>query len=52
VAIFYGGKTTYILRPVRENFEIIGEVYVHGLMKGEALEDPKFQNKVRKKRLV
>lgn len=52
VAIFYGGKTAYILRPVREDFEIIGEAYVHGLMKGEALEDPKFQNMVRKIRLV
>ena len=52
VAILYGGKTPYVLRPVGDDFEFVGESYVHGLMKGEALEDPKFQSTVRKIRLI
>jgi hypothetical protein len=52
VAILHGGKTPYVLRPVRDDFRFVGESYVHGLMKGEALEDPKFQSIVRKIRLL
>jgi hypothetical protein len=52
VAILYGGRTPYVLRPVGENFEFVGESYVHGLMKGEALKDPNFQSTVRKIRLI
>lgn len=51
VAIFYGGKTAYILRPVGDDFELLGEAYVHGLMKGEALNEPTFHSKVRKLKL-
>jgi hypothetical protein len=52
VAILYGGRTPYILRPIGDDFEFIGESYVHGLMKGEAVEDPNFQKIVRKIRLI
>lgn len=52
VAIFYGGRTAYILRPVGEDFEFLGEAYIHGLMKGEALEDTTFQMSVQKIRLI
>jgi hypothetical protein len=52
VAILYGGKTAYILRPAEDDFELLGEAYVHGLMKGEALEDPIFHSNVRKIRLI
>jgi hypothetical protein len=52
VVILYGGKTPYVLRPAGDDFEFVGESYVHGLMKGEALEDPKFQSTVRKIRLT
>jgi hypothetical protein len=52
VAILYGGRTPYVLRPVGEDFEFVGESYVHGLMKGEALKDPNFQSTVRKIRLI
>jgi hypothetical protein len=52
VTILYGGKTPYILRPIGEIFEFVGESYVHGLMKGEALADPKFHSTVRTIRLI
>jgi hypothetical protein len=29
------------LEPVGENFEFVGETYIHGLMEGEALDGPK-----------
>jgi hypothetical protein len=29
VAILHGGKTPYVLRPVVDDFEFIGEIYVH-----------------------
>lgn len=38
VSILRGGKFPYILSGKGERFEIRGECYVHGLMKGEALQ--------------
>jgi hypothetical protein len=52
VSILLGGRTPYILRPQGQDFTIIGETYVHGMMKGEALEDPDFQSRVRKIRFL
>jgi hypothetical protein len=51
-AIFYGGKTAYIMRPNGEDFELLGDAYVHGVMKGESLKEPDFCSKVRWIRLV
>jgi hypothetical protein len=33
-----GGSVLYILRPRGNEYEFIGECYVHGLMDGEALQ--------------
>lgn len=39
VCILFGAQVPFILRPVREFWEVIGEAYVHGIMDGEALEE-------------
>jgi hypothetical protein len=52
VSILYGEKTPYILRQQGPDFTLVGETYVHGLMNGEALEDPEFQGRVRKIRIL
>ncbi|KUJ18513.1 HET-domain-containing protein [Mollisia scopiformis] len=45
VAVLCGGKTPYILsrdaNQKSSNFRLIGEVYIHGLMKGEAFQENK-----------
>lgn len=42
VAILYGGETPFILRNVKgtEDFSLIGEAFVYGLMDGEGMTDP------------
>jgi len=41
IVIIYGLHTPYILRKVGENFRLLGEAYMHGIMDGEALaKDP------------
>ncbi|VUC33479.1 unnamed protein product [Clonostachys rosea] len=39
VAVLKGGKTPFLLRPAIEDrsFELVGEIFVYGLMAGEAL---------------
>jgi hypothetical protein len=38
VAVFLGGKVPFVIRAVDGDFKLIGESYLHGIMKGEALE--------------
>jgi hypothetical protein len=38
VCILYGGAVPFLLRPRGENYLLVGECYVHGIMHGEALE--------------
>ena len=40
ICILYGGCTPFLLREVAQTqqFELVGEVYVYGIMGGEALE--------------
>jgi hypothetical protein len=40
VAILSGGKTPYLLRPCipGPSYTFVGEIYVHGLMEGEAMD--------------
>ncbi|KAG4431063.1 hypothetical protein IFR05_013455 [Cadophora sp. M221] len=35
VFTFVGGDVPFVLRPVGEEFELVGEAYVHGIMDGE-----------------
>lgn len=35
VCVLHGGDVLYVLRPVEDHFELIGESYVHGAMDGE-----------------
>jgi hypothetical protein len=37
VFVLFGGQVLYVLRPVSNYYEFIGECYVHRLMDGEAL---------------
>jgi hypothetical protein len=36
VALFHGGRTLFVIRPVEGGHDFVGECYVHGLMHGEA----------------
>jgi hypothetical protein len=40
LAVFFGGQVPYVIRKVPrvEEFEFIGECYVHGLMEGELMK--------------
>jgi hypothetical protein len=40
VAILLGSSVPFILREQGTQFTLVGECYVHGVMKGEMLEDP------------
>ena len=41
IGIFVGCRTPLILRPRGNCFQVVGECYVHGIMKGEILKDIK-----------
>jgi hypothetical protein len=41
VAICKGGGAPFILRPRDENWELVSDAYVHGMMNGEAYEEDK-----------
>ncbi|KAI1359640.1 heterokaryon incompatibility protein-domain-containing protein [Xylaria arbuscula] len=38
VCVLFGSKVPFCLRPVDEYYLLVGECYVHGLMKGEAMD--------------
>jgi hypothetical protein len=44
VVILRGGKRPFILRKIGEFYQLIGSVYVHGIMDGEAVETSKARN--------
>jgi hypothetical protein len=39
LAVIPGIRVTWILRPVGENYRYVGAAYVHGVMRGELLEE-------------
>jgi hypothetical protein len=47
IALCWGGRVPYVLRPVGDNFIFIGECYIHGLMKGEACDAGKLKERFR-----
>lgn len=42
IAIFLGGDTPFIVREVEDAHVLIGDAYVHGVMRGEALAMDEF----------
>jgi hypothetical protein len=42
VAVFHGGRTPFIIRPTstKKKFHLVGDCYIHGLMRGEGLSIP------------
>ena len=45
VALFHGGRTLFVIRPVVGGHDFVGECYVHGLMHGEAFSSKFPQHK-------
>ena len=45
IAIIYGAPKFFVIRPKGQDYQLIGECYVHGIMDGEAMEgvDPEMQ---------
>lgn len=41
IAICQGGRVPLTLRPHGENFQLVGDAYVHGMMRGERYEESK-----------
>ncbi|KAL2276033.1 hypothetical protein FJTKL_01427 [Diaporthe vaccinii] len=39
ICVFYGGKVPFLLRPQAKSghFKLAGEIYIHGIMKGAAM---------------
>ena len=37
VALIYGARTPFVIRPITNSYHFIGECYVHGIMDGEAM---------------
>jgi hypothetical protein len=38
ICLLHGGRVPFVLRRQEKGFSLVGECYVHGLMKGEALK--------------
>lgn len=38
IAIFFGGRAPFVLRPSGESFRMLGECYIHNYMNGSAIE--------------
>ncbi|KAI0865855.1 heterokaryon incompatibility protein-domain-containing protein [Xylaria cubensis] len=45
VVVLFGGKVPFILRgfPDAESYHLVGESYVHGIMDGEAIHQPRIE---------
>jgi hypothetical protein len=39
MAVLLGGSVPFVLRRVKTHFTLVGECYVHGVMKGEAIQE-------------
>jgi hypothetical protein len=44
IGLFKGGKMPLILRPHGSNWQLIGDSYIHGIMRGEGFEENKCED--------
>ncbi|OCK99287.1 uncharacterized protein K441DRAFT_652727 [Cenococcum geophilum 1.58] len=47
ICVIPGARVPYVLREDGGNYKLVGECYVHGIMKGEALDLPRFESDLR-----
>ncbi len=45
ICVLYGGRVPYVLRPCKDEYTLIGESYIHGLMDGEAMDLGQFESR-------
>ena len=38
IVIFYGAPVSFVLRPKGQEFQLLGEAYIHGIMDGEFMQ--------------
>ena len=43
IGVFEGGKAPLVMRPHGQQWELIGDSYIHGVMHGEAFKPSKCQ---------
>lgn len=46
VTLFLGGPTIYVLRPKEEKFQYVGDAFIYGVMNGELLDTPGWEEKL------
>jgi hypothetical protein len=47
MTILKGGRAVYILRPAGDEYTLVSTAFVHGLMEGQAVREPDFEDNVK-----
>ena len=47
MTILKGSRAVYILRPAGDEYTLVSTAFVHGLMEGQAVREPDFEDNVK-----